>query len=731
MPNERENFLPPLTFSDFDIAGNSFRAYYDTDKKLVFVLDGVISDVKPNVLLVINPVGDRKWDDILQNDYAVDLETVRPKKDNRYQKMDIEYMGLAQYDNLIRAWTGGGDLTVALAEFARFRHDAARRAALERLGLADASAEKSRETIEKTTETINQLQDRLKGLRAKLLRLRQGVGKGPTKESAAKILKTESQIDAVNEKLARAKKRLGNAKQRLNSAAVDAENARNILMVLDAENVPGEPVTTDLTVVQPVGVPMEVENENIDIIPFQSPYQETIKTIDETKAENMADEEVKPLFDKDPEILDEEIAFKPIEFGVTETVAPVPETTEPVSETVAPLSFVPPVQIAPVADVSADMPTVAEDVQPNVLDALMPVELPSQRLENNNLDSELLAGGVDVPVIEEEIVAPVAPMPITPVMPSQTLDQSSPMPEISPAPINTDVRPVSPITGSAVDAATPVQKKTNVLYYVLLLILIALSIFTLWLYQKSANDTVPEIAAKTEPVVEVAETVEGVQEEKPVVAEPVSSPFIEPEETPAEPVVTEPVAPTVVPDVVPENVPVTEPTPVDLNGQNVVPETVPVIEPTPVTMEPSVVPVTESEPTGPFLTDEVVQAPKIPTAEEVLASKPAYNVSQNEKMFVAAPEYETDVVAQPEEEINQTPEVEAPVVSMGEPDVIALPEQEIYSEDFITEEVIDTCSDGNAPDADGCCGGEVLTDMGNGEYMCCAQGTDECFPPMF
>ena len=96
MPNERENLVQPLTFVDYDIAANVFRAYYDADNKVVFVIDYTVSDIKPNVLLVINPVGNRKWDDILMNDYGVDLETVRPKKDNKYQKLDNEYVGLAQ-----------------------------------------------------------------------------------------------------------------------------------------------------------------------------------------------------------------------------------------------------------------------------------------------------------------------------------------------------------------------------------------------------------------------------------------------------------------------------------------------------------------------------------------------------------------------------------------------------------------------------------------------------------
>ena len=102
--------------------------------------------------------------------------------------------------------------------------------------------------------------------------------------------------------------------------------------------------------------------------------------------------------------------------------------------------------------------------------------------------------------------------------------------------------------------------------------------------------------------------------------------------------------------------------------------------------------VTPVESESPFLSDETVVATPPKPIVDVVVDKPAYNVSQNEKMFVADPEYETDVVEQEE---------------------------------------IETCANGNAPDADGCCAGEELVDMGDDTLMCCAIGTDECFPPMF
>ena len=48
-----------LTPEEYNIAGNVFTAYYDAAHKLVFVLDNTVDDRKPNVLLVINPIGDR------------------------------------------------------------------------------------------------------------------------------------------------------------------------------------------------------------------------------------------------------------------------------------------------------------------------------------------------------------------------------------------------------------------------------------------------------------------------------------------------------------------------------------------------------------------------------------------------------------------------------------------------------------------------------------------------
>lgn len=47
----------------------------------------------------------------------------------------------------------------------------------------------------------------------------------------------------------------------------------------------------------------------------------------------------------------------------------------------------------------------------------------------------------------------------------------------------------------------------------------------------------------------------------------------------------------------------------------------------------------------------------------------------------------------------------------------------------VIENVI-TCDDGLAPDANGCCTGEIYTDMGEQGFNCCPQTGGDCFPPI-
>lgn len=671
MSNAREN--KSLSVMEYDIDGNSIRAYYDKSHKLIFVLDETINADKPNVLLVIDSFDGRKWDDVLANDYGVDLETVRPKRDNKYQKLDIEYGGLDVYSELIDAEESGDDLSDAIANLNRFRTMSVRRTARERLSSAEDTIEKSRETIERTNDTISELRSRVKELRARINEFRRGIGREPTKASAAKILKAEAQLDATNEKLTRAKKRLNSAQHRLANAEDDAEIARAILArnVSDVKTKKSvssarkaQPVIVEPT--KPVAdVDYEIEDEE-DVLP-------------EPKAEEMDNDEVKPLFDKDPENLDDEMAFKPIDFGTGETVSK-PEPVAP-----APLSFTPPVQQPSESRILDETPVSEPEI--SMLDRLEP--LPTVELSDIQ----------EVAPVEE----PVAPQPFEPVTEQQSIETIAPIAPVAPV---TPMRPVSPVAA----AATPVEQKTQkstFVYYLMLILLIILSIGTLWLYQKSTNENIPDLAKPVpETVVPAPTNASGKVAANPFVAAPdvakgkiVEEPSVveipEPVAAPgvgSEPVSMEP-EPVVIAEPDPEPI-VVEPEPVAVVEETVTveaepimaePEPVEVIEESPfVDLEPAVTTIAPYEP----------EPVKIPTEEEVIASKPGYNVSQNDNMFVASDDYDTEIV--------------------------------FTGDDEESAELTSVCEGGVAPDSMGCCPGENYTYTDDG-FMCC--NTVECFPP--
>lgn len=604
-----------LKGEDYHIAGNEFTAYYDPAHKLIFVVDRTLDERKPNVLLVINPVGDRKWDDILANDYDVDLETVRPKVDNKYQKLDIDYQGLSVYNNLINEYNAGRDLDAALVQMSNFRDESVRRSAMERLTAAEESMDKTRDTITKTNETIAEMQAKLQALRKKLTRQKKEVGKEPTKQSAAKILKTESQIDAANDKIKRSKKRLQNAQRRMLVAENDAEIARKIL-----EQRPLEIQTTTLKA-----------EPSKDII--------------------MAEEEVKPLFEKDPEILDETIAFKPIDFStpskpVTENItvrqtAPVmTESADPVLDSLhsTQSEIIEPIPMESIFSTSSESVPVSDIPAAEALSFTPPVMTEEIREEESFAAPKPTFTPEPIVTPDEIVVtAPVVePEPTifeeSPVVNQvEPLQQSNPTP--IPEPIAEDIRPVSPITGTSGTTISggSTRAKPSPLYYIMLVVLIVLSVLTLWLYQKNSGDTVPELVATDVVEQRVMPT------PTPVPAPPVvESPFIQ-----VESVVEEP-APVPVVQPEPEIIqPVVEEAPVFVEPEPEVfiEEPVPVEEPITIEETDSYY---DSEPVYNVIEEPVpVEQPAQPDISEPVVNKPAYGVS-SDRTFVADENYETD-----------------------------------------------------------------------------------------
>ena len=655
MIGEREDFQQEtdygtLVMRSYDIDGNDIKAFYDSSDDLIFVLDNTVNEAKPNVLLVINPDGDKKWDEILSSEYGVDLETIRPKQDNKYQKLDIEYSGLGVYDNLINAYNAGESLEENLNQLAILRDSAARHSAMVRLNAANEMIAKTNMTIVKTKESIVRLQERLKNLRAKLIATKKEIGKVSTKQSAAKILKIESQIEAVTEKLNRAKSRLNSAQRRLEIATVDAELASDLLNRQPLENKNTKKVKN---------MPESKEHETKAFSPIETEYEEnnsvsedteesvkkddklrvpdeeesnmlvplledeendelekqdsTLKVAETTDEEETDEEEteVKPLFDEEPQIMDEKIAFKPVLLDkaedtedvsllptvnvetqrtdptereeqmpnenlenkpVLESMTPVEHTVESVTETEE--QDVVTEEPKPVIDMMKpiDEPQEAQEQQEqkNVVDIITPVEdipLPSESQEQEtNLQVEVEK--------EENLVQPQEPVSFAPVeieksVEETVVEQQTEEPMVR-QPVMEETerpRPVSPQLSNGV--AAPVynnasagnyseskSRKPSMLYYILLILLIVLSVFTLWLYQKNVEPTTPELtttasettsvlkpkAKKTTKAPEPVETIfldeepeqKPVEEEQEEVESVIEEPEPEPEETPEE-----------------------------------------------------------------------------------------------------------------------------------------------------------------------------------------------------
>lgn len=564
MSRENNDFTK-LHFADYDIAGNALRAWYDANNNLVFVVDETIDEYKPNVLLVINAREDRKWDDILQNDYDLDLELVRPKKDNKYQKLDVEYDGLAIYGRLFRAFDDGADVSANLSELNDFRDAAVRRAAMGRLVAAEDELQIAADTATRAQDALKQLRDKRKNLRTRLERQRNLVGREPTKQSAARILRTESQIDATDEKIKRAQKRLENAHRRTDDATKEANAAKQLLAMRRTTNSPV--AKTDVVAEAVTGLPVPEYD-------FQP----------ETQGQDMSDsEEVKPLLDEDPEILDEEIAFKPVEFDDIKPAIAEPEQPKSV-ETM---------------DVVTDNEVVPADA---------PVPLPMLDVP----EFEPVSETPEEPVLNT-IESVAAPQPSDVDTTGQTNAEQYRAPQPTPRPVSpvagNMTRPLSPITGA--DAPRPVvvgHSKPTFAYYLLLILLIAMSVFTLWLYQKKNGAMVPDVSA-------------------PVVATPA------PEVVPTPIVQTEPVP------VIPEPAPVVEPESV------AVPEPIIESEPQPVQND---APINVVFPNQNVLSAAAPDEPVVESEADVLMRKVPYGVSvENAPVAVAPAQVVAPTVVQP------------------------------------------------------------------------------------
>lgn len=675
----REKRTDTLKSSDYKIDGNLIRAFYDKRGKLVFVLDSTINNIKPNVLLVMAAYGDRKWDDVLSNDYGMDLELVRPKKDNKYQKLDVEYQGLVVYDNLIRAYQDKKNLKKALQDLQDFRAMSARRSASERLAAATTIAENARETIERTSDVIVELQAKIKAARSKVTSLRRNVGREPTKQSAAKILKAEAQLDVLTGKLERAKKRLENANKRLLAAEDDIEAAQKVLDLVP--NVRGKKFKTEAA-------------------PVVAPARHSVRVPDDEPDDESDDEEeiddngIEPLFDQDPNILDEKIAFKPIDFDESpikmdepvmqdgqdaevvkqesvfqdddevikeepiveqKQVIEKPVKKESVAEKTE-MSFVAPKTISQTVQVPDNYNEPDDAKLDDIYDSgwndkiEYESDTPDTEItenievkENNKADVAIDLSVNDdktSPVLEQDAGDPeIVASDVSEGLSADLIKPDTPKTVVDPAPV-APVPPVAPVAQVKIEQ----HHKPGLLYYILLLVLIILSVFTLWLYQRSgvSRDATPSLSPDT------------------VVSEQVDT---------------------------------------DEN---------------------------------PFVSADDSQTSKTETDNKSVAEKVVGGTLDKIAKATQKPEVNETVTIGSEPTIAET--------AAGDNDNVVVIDEDVDKPEYVVTPEVDydgatpgeetLCSDGTTPDTHGCCTGETYTDMGDQGFNCCPADGGDCFPPI-
>ncbi|MBR3510802.1 MAG: hypothetical protein IKN73_01960 [Alphaproteobacteria bacterium] len=655
--NNKNNEYGTLNMRPYVIFGNDIAAFYDKNDDLIFILDNTVNSRKPNVLLVINPDGDKKWDEILSNIYKVDLENIRPKQDNKYQKLDIEYSGLNVYDNLIKAYDNGEDLSEYLTQLDVLRDSAVRHSAMSRLNMANEIIAKTNNTIVKTKETIDELQTRLKTLRSKLASQKKEIGKISTKQSAAKILRTESQIEATNEKLKRAKKRLESAQRRLEAATNDAELASALLNLPE----PKYTVSTSKAVMNSPKYEIQATEPDDD---FEEEIPEYKDDFQEDIAEE-TDSSVKPLFDTDPNILNEDIAFKPISFDVSEPdiqqSTPVVEfeeekqsQPEDIEEFIAPVPF---------EQEQSGSEEKTEDMPP-VIDTQALFNLKTEDVSDSNTDSlteekakSVLESMKPVSEYEENVITPVSePIDVRPV------EQFSYEPETSHVQENVivpEVPVVHPVENNYNIPETNITEtpenstKSKFAYYFLLILLIVLSVFTLWLYQKSISDRSPMLTKKTsETMVTSEKTVVESDTALPDVVEEVVFLDEEPETIVEDTPTTQPTVEKVETEQTTDVVEKEEEPVEDAQDADVVTEEETIVE-------------TEKAPEEVFIEEDIVsenselidsEPIEDTVEEEVVVDKPEYDAgSKHEEMFVIEDENVEEMTSEDEDYFEEDP----------------------------------------------------------------------------
>ncbi|MCT4552599.1 MAG: hypothetical protein N4A44_02945 [Alphaproteobacteria bacterium] len=199
-----------------------FEAFYLPNNKVqpIFVIDHKISDEVIDPILIINPDEtdkERKWDRLLSEKYNVNPMNVRPKKNNKYLKLDVIYKGL----NLYRDYVEMPDQRIAN----KIEHNKLTellKVCKERLDFLHLDLKRATSTKGTSAKTLKNLEDHLERVKIKLKKIEEN----PKIEGfTAKEERERSKIFELEDKIKSAKRRIKRAEKR------EAENQEKIEVI--------------------------------------------------------------------------------------------------------------------------------------------------------------------------------------------------------------------------------------------------------------------------------------------------------------------------------------------------------------------------------------------------------------------------------------------------------------------------------------------------------------------
>jgi hypothetical protein len=444
---------------DFSAGGLEFSAWLDTHDHAAFVLDMTRDDILPDAMFIIDPDAanpDRKWDDILRKDFETDPEIVRPRENNKYQKLDILYQGLDIYQSAVEHMMAhSGDASGEIIRSLKsFRLNAAAQSAQKRILDNQEILAKTTGTLASAKKTRAKIKSEMDMLGERLATQKAAAGFEPSKAAASKMLKTQAMIEALHEKAEKNNTRAERTIKKIENARREIQEFTERLERLIGLGAEADPI-------MPVALPEDDDYE------------------EEYDSEPENDSNVRPLLENDPNIVDESKAFKNVEHTEREEsdmvgeFKPMQWESKPDNDWAKDTDSV----NSPDAERESKLDDVpASEVSSGQADAVPPSKMPSftppVSSGNNRINSPLAGESQSASrdAVGGQYAAAHQPAPVMPARPAAAPGAQAQ------AVVRRDLgnggkKPSEPGGG----------------YYMLLLVLVVVSIATLYVYQDKLN----------------------------------------------------------------------------------------------------------------------------------------------------------------------------------------------------------------------------------------------------